>query len=49
LETAGYFDHILPAALPPTLYAKIGELGWLLIYSFLMIFCIKNMFKGSRY
>ena len=49
LQTAGYFDHILPAALPPTLYAKIGELGWLLIFCFLMFFCIKSIFKRSEH
>jgi apolipoprotein N-acyltransferase len=37
LGTAGYFDHRLPAAISPTLYARTGEWVWMIIAALLLI------------
>jgi apolipoprotein N-acyltransferase len=45
LGTSGYFDAALPAKLPPTPYAKFGELFWVLICVLLLLASSKNIYR----
>ena len=45
LETSGYFDAVLPNKLPPTPYAKFGELFLLIISCLLLLASLKNIYK----
>ena len=45
LETSGYFDAVLPDKLPPTPYAKFGELFFMIISCLLLLASLKNIYR----
>ena len=47
LETSGYFDAVLPAKLPPTPYAKFGELFLSIISCLLLLASLKNIYRKT--
>ena len=44
LNTAGYFDAVLPDKIPPTLYARFGDLIWKIFFALLLLACFKNIY-----
>ena len=44
LNTAGYFDTILPDKIPPTLYARFGDLIWKIFFALLLLACFNNIY-----
>ncbi|MDB0033468.1 apolipoprotein N-acyltransferase, partial [Amylibacter sp.] len=44
LNTAGYFDAILPDKIPPTLYARFGDLIWKIFFALLLLACFNNIY-----
>jgi len=45
LESSVYFDAVLPNKLPPTPYAKFGELFFMIISCLLLLASLKNIYK----
>ena len=44
LNTAGYFDAVLPDKIPPTLYARFGDLIWKIFFALLLLACFNNIY-----